>query len=211
MTKIEQITEAIEKALRRESKLTPLAMSVPALSSLNIRHLMNNLGAISTRYVEIGSHRGGSLCSTVFKNDNLISATAIDSFLSDETANEGAKPDFLENVEICLPREVKFNLIHKDSFQVNLSELPAEIDLYLMDGSHDEDSQCRALTYYLPAMAGEFIFLVDDSDWPDVIEGTKRGLRETGVEVLFERKFQGNDHDNDGWYNGYWIFLLRKK
>jgi methyltransferase family protein len=211
MSKIELIEDCINRAIRRESKITPLALAVPFLGCLNARHLLNNLGGISTRYAEIGSHRGGSFCSAVFKNDNLLSATAIDNFLSDETADERAKPDFLENVEVCLPKEVKFNLIHKDSFHVDLSEMPSGIDLYLMDGSHDEDSQCRALTYYLPVMADEFIFLVDDSDWPDVIEGTKRGLRETGAEILFEQKFQGNDHDNDGWYNGYWVFLLRKK
>jgi len=153
MSKIELIEDCISRAIRRESKITPLALAVPFLGCLNARHLLNNLGSISTRYAEIGSHRGGSLCSAVFKNDNLISATAIDSFLSDETSNEAAKPDFLENVEVCLPKEVKFDLIHKDSFQVDLSEMPTGIDLYLMDGSHDEDSQCRALTYYLPTMA----------------------------------------------------------
>lgn len=203
---------AIENAIKRESKITPLALAVPALSSLNIRHLMNNLGAISTHYMEHGVHRGGLFCSTIFKNENLLTATAVDSFESDDTAGETAMRDFLDNESVCCPPTLNggFTLIKSKSFDVPDDQIKGSIDLYLFDADHSEDSQCRALTHFLPAMADEFIFCVDDWDFPEVEAGTRRGLDETGVEILHERIFKGNDHDNNGWWNGFAVFLLKK-
>jgi hypothetical protein len=211
MTKIEQIQEAIFYAEQRQSKITPLALAVPALSSLNIRHLMNNLGAISTRYLEHGVHKGGLFCSTIFKNDNLKSAVAIDSWESDATNEDKAEPQFRENVSISKPINTECLIIKANSFDIPPSLTNGDIDLYLFDADHSEDSQCRALTHFLPAMADEFIFCVDDWDFPEVEAGTLRGLRESGVEILFCQIFKGNDHDNDGWWNGYAVFLLKKK
>lgn len=213
MTKIEQIEFAIETAIKRESKITPLALAVPALSSLNIRHLMNNLGAISTHYLEHGVHRGGLFCSTIFKNENLVTATAIDSFESDDTQGETAMRDFLDNEAICCPPTLNggFALIKSKSFDVPAEGIGVPIDLYLFDADHSEDSQCRALTHFLTAMADEFIFCVDDWDFPEVEAGTIRGLEETGVEILFSRIFKGNDHDNENFWNGFAVFLLKKK
>lgn len=211
MDKIELIRACIEKALRRESNLTPLAISVPALSSLNIRHLMNNLGSISTHYMEHGVHRGGLFCSTIFRNSNLKSASAVDSFESDKTKNEGAKKDFLDNVQLCGPLPYTDVLFHMNSFDLDPKFISQPVDLYLFDADHSEDSQCRALTHFLPAMADEFIFCVDDWDFPEVEAGTWRGIKESGVEILVREIFKGNDHDNDGWWNGFGIFLLKKK
>jgi len=213
MSKIPVIKQCIANAENRISKLTPEALMVPALSSLNIRHLMNNLGAISTRYLEHGVHRGGLYCSTLFKNDNIIQATAVDSFESDETAGEKAMPDFLQNIKTYLPwlsANGSF-LIHDKSFEFPVSWVSSPIDLYLFDADHSEDSQCRALTHFISQMADEFIFCVDDYDWEDVRNGTERGIKETGVEILFSNVWEGNDHDNEGAWNGYAVFLLKKK
>ena len=213
MTKIEQIENAIEKALRRESKLTLDALNVPALSSLNIRHLMNNLGAISTRYLEQGVHKGGLFCSTIFGNDNLQCVTAVDSWASDKINAEKAEDEFYKNVYLTKPVNCGLHVHHKESFDItaNILLCEGEIDLYLFDADHSEDSQCRALAHFIPAMANEFIFCVDDYDWADVRNGTERGINETGVEVLFSNIWEGNDHDNEGAWNGFAVFLLKKK
>jgi len=210
MTKIEQIELAIEKALRRESKLTPLALSVPALSSLNIRHLMNNLGAISTRYMEHGVHKGGLFCSVLCNNGNLETATAIDNWASDENNIDKAEEQFDENSLMLIDGDTVQFTIKSNSFDVDLSTLDV-FDFYLFDADHSEESQCKALTYFLPLMADEFIFCVDDYDWEDVRKGTERGIKESGVDVLYSKIFKGNDHDNDGWWNGFAVFLLKKK
>lgn len=212
MTKIEQIEDAIEKALRRESKLTDEVLMVPALSSLNIRHLMNNLGAISFNYLEIGVHKGGLFCSTIFRNDNLKLASAIDSWESDSANEDKAYPQFCDNANKYKPQRTPLVIAQSDSFAPVPENYDRPIaDLYLYDADHSEDAQCKAVTHFLPAMADEFILCVDDFDWDEVRNGTKKGVMESGVEILYSRIFEGNDHDNEGWWNGYAVFLLKKK
>lgn len=211
MNKIELIKEAIKKADRLESKLDSESIVVPALASLRIRHLLNNLGSISNIAVDHGSHVGGSFCSIVANNPNLKIAVSIDSWASDETDGHTYEQDFRANAERFIPKETKFQVVKSDSFSVDLSVLPKNIDLYYFDGSHDEDSQCRALTYYLPVMADEFIFCVDDFMLQEVKDGTARGIKESGVKVLFEQEFITNhEYDNESWWRGWKVFLLKK-
>lgn len=211
MDKIEQIKLAIEKAERRESNLTPLALSVPALSSLNIRHLMNNLGAISTRYMEHGVHKGGLFCSTICNNPNLEVVTAVDNWESDERNEDKAYPQFMENATMLKPLDTNLMVIKNNSFDVAPELISGPIDLYLFDADHSEDSQYKALLHFLPAMADEFIWCVDDLDFPEVLAGTDRALKDAPVEILYEKRFKGNNHDNDQMWNGFGVFLLKKK
>lgn len=217
--KIEAIQQAIEKANNLQSKMDDVAWSVPALSSLRIRHLMNNLGAISTRYLECGVHKGGLFCSTVRKNENIEAAFAIDNWASDEVSGEQAYPQFLENADKCLFYATAFAHAKSDTFDFVLpsppTAFPNNIDLYLYDAAHDQESQRKAITHFLPAMADEFILCVDDFDWPDVAFGTGMGIGEAiknkQIEVLYTHAFRGNDHDNDGFWNGFFVALLKKK
>lgn len=211
MTKIEKIQLAIGKAVCRTSSLTPLALTVPALSSLNIRHLMNNLGSISTRYMENGVHKAGLFCSTICNNPNLLSATAIDSWESDETNEDKAEPQFDENVAMLKPLDTELQKIKGDSFSVNPSDINGPIDLYLYDSDHSEKAQYDALLHYLPCLSDTFIWCVDDLDFPEVIHGTERALKDAPVDVLFRHDFKGNDHDNNHFWNGFMVALLIKK
>lgn len=207
MTKIEQMQAAIEKAERRESTLTPLALSVPALSSLNIRHVMNNLGAISNTYLECGSHRGGLFCSAICNNPNLAYACAIDNWASDDMG-ENAEKDFDENVDMIKSSNTRIIKIKADCFSGYTAGM---YDLYLYDAGHSFEEQKQALTYEGHILTDEFVFCVDDFDWSEVKNGTMYGIREMGYEILFEKVFKGNDHDNEGWWNGFAVFLLKKK
>jgi len=208
--KIKAIKSAIENAKNHKSKMDETAWSVPALSSLKIRHLMNNLGAISTNYLECGVHRGGLFCSTI-RNNKLDTATAIDSFASDALTGEGIEDEFDKNHLLCVDGTdtVVFTKV-ADTFTVMPSDIPT-VDLYLYDAAHDYESQRKAMTHFLPAMADEFIVCVDDHDWQDVWLGTHDGLKDANVEILFEEAFKGGDHDNETWWNGFYIALLKKK
>lgn len=207
--KIQAIKQAIEKAEKRQSKLLSVNFDVPALASLQIRHLLNNLGELSTHYLECGPHKGGSFTSSISHN-NLLSVTAIDSFESDHMDGETAKIQFLNNVEIHCPKQTKFKLIQSDCFTVDLGQIENKIDLYLYDAGHSEDDQRQALTYYYPILADEFILCVDDYDLPEVKIGTEKGIKEMNLEVLFEETLIGNDHDNESWWRGYYVALLKK-
>lgn len=207
--KIEAIKEAIEKAKNLQSKMDATAWAVPALSSLRIRHLMNNFGAISTKYFECGVHKGGLFCSTIRNNSNLEWVVANDNWASDETSEDKAYPQFIDNVKKTINATTNFVTLKEDTFKLTADEIG--FDLYLFDADHSYESQRKAMTHFLPAMADEFILCVDDYDWEDVWKGTQDGLDEAGVEVLYEHMFIGNDHDNDGWWNGFYVALLKKK
>lgn len=206
--KIEAIKNAIEMAKNHQSKMDDVAWSVPALSSLKIRHLMNNLGAISTKYQESGVHKGGLFCSTIRNNQNLQWAVATDNWASDETSDDKAYPQFVNNVKNCISPETNFVALKSDTFDI----IPDEIgfDLYLYDAAHDYESQRKAMTHFLPAMADTYIACIDDYDWEDVAKGTEDGIKEAGVSVLFKEVWVGNNHDNDGAWNGFAIYLLKK-
>lgn len=209
--KITAIQKAIEMALNRQSKLTAENMEVPGLVSLLGRHLYNNLGAISTRFCEVGSHLGCSYTSSVSGNGNLLTATAIDSFASDLVEERQCMPIFLNNAEKFTSRKTKFKFIHSDAFSFDINEIQGPIDYYIYDGSHGKEHQRMGVTHYLPAMADQFIMVVDDFDWQEVHEGTREGINEAGLKILYEYVLIGNDHDNEGAWNGYGIFLLEKQ
>lgn len=208
--KIEAIKRATEEAKNHQSKMDDVSWSVPALSSLKIRHLMNNLGAISTRYLECGVHKGG-LFSSAIRNNHLELVFAIDNWESDLENDDKAYPQFLGNVNKCIYKGTAFYHSVNNTFNVPIQLIHDKYDLYLYDAAHDYESQRKAMTHFLPAMADEFIVCVDDYDWDEVKRGTQDGLKDANVEICFEHIFEGNDHDNDGFWNGYYIALLKKK
>ena len=212
MTKIEAIQFAISEANLFRSKLSPEALAVPGYTSLKIRHLMNNLGAISSNYLEIGVHKGGTFCSAIFGNNNLAFATAVDSFVE---FNEEGSPmkEFLSNAGMCKSIVTGMKLIAKDCWEIVPVDLPQGIDLYLYDGGHGFSEQLQACTHYLDSMADEFIFLVDDySAFGGVKDGTTEGIKKSGCEILFEQElYNGIPGDNFGFHNGFYVSLLKKK
>lgn len=217
--KISAIQGAIEKAKNLQSKIDETAWSVPALSSLRIRHLMNNLGSISTSYLECGVHRGGLFCSTIRNNPNLINIVANDSFASDATSGESIESHFFANVTMCASKESSFTMLLGDTFGdlPSIVGLQPPIDLYLFDADHSYESQRKAMTHFLPAMADEFIYCCDDWQYGDVKRGTMDGLAESGCEILFQEEllntepYTEDEHRNMEFWRGYAVFLLKKK
>lgn len=212
MDKISALKLAIENADQLKSNLPNEQYEVPALTSLRIRHLLNNIGKLGTKYLEVGVHKGGTFTASVAGNTNLKEITAIDSFESDKhNENDKAQPQFVSWANKFVSLDSFFKLIVSDSFMVDLSELPKNIDIYLYDGDHSEESQRKALTYYKDNLADVFIFLCDDFDWDEVQQGTRKGIEDAGYEVLFEQYMASKgSHDNDSWWNGFYVALLKK-
>lgn len=213
--KIEKIKLAIERADRFESNLTDEAKNVPMLGSLKIRALLNNLGAISTHFMDIGVHRGGSTCSAVFNNP-LKSITAIDSFESDKDNYLKARPDFEHNIATFKHPNSELNLIVGDSFNIDLGMINHLVDFYAFDAGHSEKDQEMALTYYFPVLSDIFILCVDDYAGVDgcnnVNTGTQSGIVKCNLEILFEHEFITTaKYSNISWWNGYYVALLRKR
>lgn len=209
MDKIGQIKQAITDAVAHRSKLDDGPLSVGGFTSLKIRHLLNNLGAISTAYFEVGSHIGSTYISAVYKNELELPGGwwACDSFC--EFNNDGStKKQFLENCDKYL---YSHYLMEMNCWDITKLHEVCTTDLYLYDGAHDYESQKKAVTHFAPMMADEFIMLVDDASWQNVRKGTVDGIQEAGLEVLYEQLlWNGVDSDADWWWNGFLVLLLKK-
>jgi len=212
MDKISLIKQAIVNGTERKSKLIDEVIRVPFLGSLQIRHLLNNLGELAEMYLEVGCHKGGSFCSTVFGNHNLRWSDVVDNFESDRVSGETAEFQFLANALFYRPQSMELRLHRSNCFNVNLNVFQKNIDLYLFDGPHEEEAQAQALTYYKPVLADEFIYCCDDYDWDEVQKGTQRGIKEAGYKILFDEYLPSKgSHDNESWHNGFYVALLKKK
>lgn len=213
MSKLEQLRNIIDTALQGagKSKLTDEVIdSVGGFTSPNIRHLLNNLGAISKHYYEIGSHVGCSLISTVYNNE-LESATGCDNFSLFSTEQHNSKLEFYTNSNRWIRN--KYKLLEKDCFLVTKEDLPNQIDLFFSDGAHDFESQRKAITYTARFLADECIIIVDDTDWEEPNAGTMKGLKQSGLEIKYIATLSSgirSDCGERGFWNGSMLILVKR-
>ena len=188
----------------RKSELTPEVMgAVGGFCGDRFRHLMNNFGAVCECYLEIGSLHGASLTSTCYGND--IEAYAIENF----SEFDGNRETLTGNATKFAP---KAKLIFGDCWlPETIAQIPdGKVDLYFYDGCHSVESQEKALTVYASKMADQFIYIVDDWNWPQVQEGARRGIAASGLKILRSHEQPCPDGDASGWWNGVGIFVLQK-
>lgn len=200
--KLKQLAEAIESTT---SKLAgDIGFEIGGFTSPEIRHLMNNLGAISTRYFEIGTHRGALTISTLYGNNHLESFIC-DNWSEFET-DDVVRQEFYSNIDrYAETSSIRPPVIlETDCFTIpDKIKSTIKADLYLYDGGHGYEEQVKAITDFASAMADECIIVVDDYNWEDVQRGTQDGLKQSGLIVL------GSGVLPD-WHNGIGIFLVQK-
>ena len=210
--KLNKLMEIINTALQApgKSKLTEAQFDVGGFISPNVRHLYNNLGAISTHYLECGTHAGSSLVSAVYGNDNLKSATGIDNF-SLFSENQDIAKEFYNNAD----RHIKgrYTMLEMDYFKNTKKEIPNPIDLYLFDGDHSYEHQYKGITHYAQFFADECIVLVDDGGWKEPNAATFKGLADSGLTVdYYMTLWSGRESDcgDRGFWNGIIVALVSK-
>ena len=69
---IKAIDKAINDARDEISGMDIACFNIGGYTSPCIRHLLNNLGALSTSYLEIGVHRGSTFCAAMSNNPHLF-------------------------------------------------------------------------------------------------------------------------------------------
>lgn len=127
---IEKIKIAIESANQYKSKLTDDVLNMEGMSSKKFRHLLNNLVDDQTRLLEIGTWKGSTLISAIYKN-NPEFYIAID----DSSHHGDVTLDFYKNFKQFIGD--KPNFLHQDSFTVSLKDNNISgINLYFYDGGH---------------------------------------------------------------------------
>jgi len=200
------ISKNIDNAIGGISKLDPEVLKLKGMSSSRNRHLLNNiLEAPNINYLEIGVWHGSTFISALYKNK--VRAYAIDNW-SEYNDNE-SKYNFYKNCERFGISGYTF--FETDSFKVDLNWILNKINVYFYDGDHNYLKTIKALTYFLPVLDNEFLFIVDDYDWKDVNKGVMDGIKECKLRVIQKWELHSKcANDKDTWWNGLGIFILRK-
>lgn len=207
------VRNILDTALREPgtSKLTKESIdSVGAYLSPNNRHLLNNLGAISHSYFEVGSHRGGSMISAGFENPHLL-VIGCDNFSHFPDPTNDPEIDLQRNCVRLLKGHHK--VLKMSAWDVVRSNLWDPIDLFFSDGSHTYEDQRRAITHFVPFMAEQCIVVVDDFSWHDTNAGTMKGFKDAGVDILLAATlYSGTESDCTprGFWNGLGVFVIQK-
>jgi hypothetical protein len=204
---VEVVATAFYRAEKQESKLNPAIYTMEGMNSYKVKIFMNTLGEQLTggSYLEVGSYKGASLISTIYKN-HLSFVTAVDNF----SEFDGTEEIIQSNLKKFCP-ERAVNFINQDCFKEGILG-ERKYDLYFYDGNHSEESHKRSLLAHIKNMSDTFIYVVDDSNWQSVRNGVNQGIKECNLKewLRLELATSGNG-DTDGYWNGLMIFVLSKQ
>lgn len=205
MDKVEQIKEAITKAANNESNLTQEILDLPSFSTQKIKHLLNNLGTMSKRFMEIGLHKSGTFISALHGNECF--GIGIDNWSQLEQDGESKELAYA-NCEKYL-RFFKYIIIEGDCFQIKRDDLIENIDMFSYDGEHSYKNQLRAIEYFKWHLSEEFIYICDDFSWEEPKRGTYDGIKNCDLKIVYEQVIWDGKENGD-WHNGIGVFLLKK-
>lgn len=201
---------------------------IPGMSGWRFRAFLNGLGHRVTlartlgnpRYLEIGSYRGATMCAMLADNP-MVRAVSVDNW--SEFQDEGNPPqaEFKRNVSRHGAGPFQVQQVEKDFREVSFSGDPrAAFNIFLYDGPHTEQDQFDGLVCPAPALARQFVLLVDDWNWETTRSGTLHAIEQLGLTALYwtelfttedgnhpPREASGGDSE---WHNGVLIAVMEK-
>jgi hypothetical protein len=210
---IAHLEESFKKAEQGISKINGEILDMYGMTGHKTRHFYNNLLDIEdSRYLEIGTWGGSSVCAAMYKNKSTV--VCIDNW--SEFGGSDVKDVFFEYFAKFKGKN-KTAFIEQDCFKVNVSALK-KFNIYLYDGGHSYDDHYKALSYYIDCLDDEFIYIVDDWNWEKVRRGAKNSIIDLGLEILWQKEIILTENDahtpmNEAklnWWNGIAVFLLQK-
>lgn len=212
---VKHVEKSIELASLEIGKLSPEVLKIDGMTSAKGRYLLNHICSLPNGvYLEVGSWKGSSFVSALYKNDRIRQAHAIEKWVrfADNGFDFGdVRDEFFANVQANL-RGMPVTVHEKDCFDLSLDEIGEKVSIYFYDGEHRQKDQQEAFTYYDSVLADEFIAIVDDWNWASTRSGTFDAFDELGYEVLYERYLPANfDGDTANWWNGMYVSVIRKK
>lgn len=213
MTK--QYIEHLEKCfIDAEANTSNIGDEIKALEGATgekTRHFYNNLLTLKdARYLEIGTWKGSSVCSAMFKNKATV--VCVDNW----SEFGGPKEEFLENFTKFKGKN-NATFIEADCFTLAPSSL-GQFNIYMYDGNHSYEAHYKALTYFQDCLDSQFIFIVDDWNWATVRGATYQAITDLNLKTLWSKEVrltQDNSHTpgdiaRQTWHNGIAVFLLEK-
>ena len=212
MFTVEQLQERLQlsmlDAIDGNSKITDDVIAISGMSSPKNRHIMNNIGSLEgANYLEIGCYRGSTAISTLFQN-NLSNHTLVENWKLDYEGT--VRQDLFKYFNDILGYEP--NVIEEDCFSFNpLDKGIKDIDIYFYDGEHEFEDQYKALTHYYDSLSDNFILVVDDTNYPPVLQGTFKAIEDLNLKINFHRTMHAT-HNGDvfNFWNGLYIAVLSK-
>jgi hypothetical protein len=202
------IQNAVQNAELGISKITTDIIKLDGMTGTKTRHFYNNMLTLEdTRYLEIGTWKGSSVCSAMCGNKAKV--VCIDNW----SEFGGPKSEFLDNFNRW-KGENDAMFIEGDCFKVDISDLP-KFNIYMYDGNHDCGNHYNALKYYYDHLDDTFIFIVDDWNVRHIREGTIKAIRDLNLSVLDSTHIRTNQNDIQtsewsGWWDGMYVAILQK-
>jgi len=205
---------AFRRAMEIQHKLPAEVLQMKGMSGRKYRYFINNLVAIlgAPRYLEVGSWAGSTACAAMHGNAGR--------FLCIDNWSEfgGPRDQFLSNTQNARNPRIEFQFIESDFRSVDFSSIGL-FNIYLFDGPHEAKDQYDGLMMALPALEGEFVFIVDDWNWERVRQGTFSAMKEAGIGLLSSIQIKTNQNngtpvlkfEHSEWHNGYFIAHCLKK
>jgi hypothetical protein len=212
---VDWVNIAIEKTEKLETILPEEIFNIQGMSGRKGRIFLNNIVYDGCNYLEIGSWKGSTLCSSLY-NKNINKSFSIDNY----SQFENPKEILISNIEKYVKKG--HNHIESDCFDLDLKSNGIEdIDIYFYDGGHLTSEQYNALDYYKETFSDVFILIVDDWNGTgdtDVKKGTTDAINDLGYTIHLykslpdEEILQRQPHgDSFGYWNGFGVFVLEKK
>lgn len=206
---ISLVDQALRQANDGVSKLNSDVRHLQGYSGVKVRHLLNNLAAQFTPYVEVGCYLGSTLIAAAYGNSGLI--VGVDNFTDETRPGEymvGTRRTFLNNLsrysDIARPSLI-------DASCWDLKGFFSGVKCCFFDGAHTYEDHVRSVTELGDWFADDVVFVVDDFNRQNVREATDAGIRRSKFVVQLSMRFGADKTDDgEGWWNGIGVYLLSR-
>ena len=201
----EAVESCFRSAERGDSKLSPDVLSVPGMTSLRIRHLLNRMGELpGCRFLEIGTLFGATALAASFDNGGT--------FLSVDNFSEFNQPDPRPALHQHLERfrdRCRVDFRETDCWELPSVLDPNSVNVYFFDGPQTQLAQRDALVRFATVLMSPFVLVVDDWNLSCVRDGTREALDELGWSVKrgWCRRTDYNG-DAESWWNGLYVAVV---
>ena len=214
---ISKINDAFDAVDQDKTKLVDGIFGIDGMSGRKTRIFYNTLMDmnIPVNYLEIGTWKGSTFVSAMYKNTN-VHGYALDDFTA---PNISGTKQVEENIRTFLTNGENCTIIKRDCFNGIADELKDQkIQVYMYDAGHTEEDHQKSLTHYIDIMDDIFVFIVDDWNHAAVRNGTYYSMAKSGVKVLYEKEIRYTWDDkvtpldiihNEFW-NGMYVAVLKK-
>ncbi len=207
-SKMEQLSDIILNSVNSKYD-----NSIEGLSSSRVKKLLNDLGKISTSYLEVGVLNGSTFCATL--EGNKLKAYAIDHWKDNTQAANGttnivpSKQTFINNIK-QIKGDNTIQIFDGDFRSVDKTSIDY-IDFMFYDADHSKNTTGQALMYFSDKFVDNTILVFDDANWKGVVEGVDGALKRANFNIKFSRIIMNDQESSKNWWNGLYIVLVTRK